>query len=95
MFRSQNQLTVSKAQKDLLFFHLVGKPNRESMELHPSAKAYERIYCESLLQDSLLGGDRSFGIPLPDTANSTYLHFMMHIPWYTEMTLKTQRRLFC
>jgi len=50
------------------------------MELHPRAKAYERIYCESLLQDSFLVGDRSFGIPLHDTANPLYAKFMMHIP---------------
>lgn len=50
------------------------------MELHSSAKAYERIYCECLLQDSFLAGDRSFGIPLHDIANPIYSKFMMYIP---------------
>lgn len=73
---SQNQ----KPKRTCLFFPLIGKPNRESMQLHPSAKAYERIYCECLLQDSFLVGDRSSGIPLHDIANPIYSKFMMHIP---------------
>ena len=72
---SQNQ-----KPKRTCFFSLIGKPNRESVELHPSAKAYERIYCECLLQDSFLVGDRSFGIPLHDITNPIYSKFMMHIP---------------
>lgn len=95
VFRSQNQLTVSKAQKDLFFFPLIEKPNGESVELHPSAKAYERIYCESLLQDSLLGGDRSSGIPFHDTANPTHFKFMMHVLWNIKMTSRTQCGLLC
>lgn len=77
-FRSQNRLTESKAQKDLCFF-LIGKSNRESAELHPSAKACERIYCECLLQDSFLVGDSSFGTPLHDIANPIYSKFMVHV----------------
>lgn len=73
-------------------FFLIGKPKRESTELHPSAKAYERIYCECFLQDSFLVGDSSFGIPLHDIANPIYSKFMMHIPQNTKMTFKTQCR---
>lgn len=72
---------------------LIGKPNRESTDLHLSAKACERIYCECLLQDSFLVGDGSFGIPLHDIANPMYSKFMVHILKNTKMTFKTQCRL--
>lgn len=87
-FRITKPARRIKSPKGPVFSSLIGKLNMESMELHPSGKAYERIYCECLLQDSFLAGDRTFGIPLHDIANPIYSKFMMHIPLNTKMNLK-------